>query len=305
MKLKHLLLLILVMFIWGVNFSAIKLGINGLDPFLVAAARFFFATFPIIFFVPKPNVPFKYLALYGLTFGTGVWGMAYCAIALGLSSGMASVLLKLDVITSVLFGVIFFKEVLSRKLTIGIVVALVGLLVSIVYTNGNITLAGVGFILIASICWPLAGLIIKKSGTDKPFAFNIWGMLIAPIPLILLSLSFNGFSGISDSLTHWSAATWFAVLFQAYPTTVFGYWVWNNMLLRYPMTMLAPFPLLTGIFALLSGYLFYAETLSPMQFLSCFMFLVGIAIVVLPKEWLNKARRKKPSSAAMVNSAPN
>ncbi|MGY2572526.1 EamA family transporter [Vibrio sp. C8] len=281
---KHLLLVIGVMVIWGVNFSAIKLGVNQLDPFLIAAARFILATFPIIFFVKKPNVPIKYLMAYGLVFGTGIWGMAYCSIAFGLSSGMASVLLQLDVLTSIAVGALLYKEIITKQMWFGIIAALIGLTLSIIYTNGNITLLGFVFILIAAICWPMMGVIIRHSGTKAPFAFNIWGMLFAPIPLVLLSIAINGVEGLITTYEQWNGSAWFSVLFQAYPTTLFGYWVWNKMVLSYPMSKLAPLTLLTSVFALLSGYLFFAETLSTVQWISCTLFLAGIVAVLYPSK---------------------
>ncbi len=279
---KHLALTISVMVIWGVNFSAIKLGVSQLDPLLIAAARFFLAAFPIVFFVRKPKVPLRYFAAYGLVFGTGVWGMASCAITFGLSSGMASVLLQMDVLTSIIIGVMLYKEIITKQMWCGIITALLGLGLSIIYTNGNITFWGTIFILISAICWPLAGVIIRQSGTKHPFAFNIWGMLFAPIPLVLLSVWLNGISGLFTTYEQWNHDAWFSVLFQAYPTTLFGYWVWNKMLLKYPMTKLAPMTLLTSVFALFSGYIIFGEMLSTVQWVSCTLFLVGIVIVLYP-----------------------
>lgn len=289
---KHLLLVIGVMVIWGVNFSAIKLGVSQLDPFLIAAARFFLATFPIIFFVSKPKVPVRYFIAYGLVFGTGIWGMAYCSIAFGLSSGMASVLLQLDVLTTIAVGALLYKEKITKQMWMGIVAALLGLALAIVYTNGNITLLGVIFIIVSAICWPLTGVIIRHSGTQSPFAFNIWGMLFAPVPLVLLSISINGLSGLVETYHQWNNSAWFSVLFQAYPTTLFGYWIWNKMILTYPMSKLAPLTLLTTVFALLSGYVFFGETLSTVQWVSCSLFLAGITMVLYPA----KPESEKPSN---------
>lgn len=283
MQIKDLVLVITVMIIWGVNFSAIKLGVSNFDPLVIAAMRFFFATFPILFFVARPNVEWRYLIGYGLVFGTGIWGMASCAISFGLSSGMASVLLQTDVLTSILVGVLLYKEVITRQMWLGIMVALVGLALSIIYTNGNITLLGVMFISVSAICWPLAGAIVRQSGTNSPFAFTIWGMLFAPVPLLLLSISLNGTAALMATFDSWNYQAWFSVLFQAYPTTLFGYWVWNKMVLKYPMALLAPMTLLTSVFALLSGYWVFDETLSPVQWISCSLFLVGIVIVICPK----------------------
>lgn len=279
---RDLLLILTVMAIWGVNFSMIKLGVNEMDPLLIAAARFFCATFPIIFLVRKPNVQWRYLMAYGLVFGTGIWGMASCSITFGLSSGMASVLLQTDVLTTVLVGVLLYKEVISARMAAGIVVSVVGLLVSIICTNGNVTLTGVVFIMIAAICWPLAGVIVRQSGTRSAFAFNLWGMLFAPWPLLALSISMNGWDILITTYQQWNSHAWMSVLFQAYPTTVFGYWVWNKMVLKYPMSQLAPMTLLVSVFALLSGYVIYDEQLSAAQWISCSTFLLGIGLVLYP-----------------------
>jgi O-acetylserine/cysteine efflux transporter len=280
---RDLLVLMSVMGIWGFNFSMIKLGVSELDPLLIAAARFFFATFPLIFFVRKPNVPWRYLLGYGFVFGTGVWGMASCSITFGLSSGMASVLLQTDVLTTVLVGVLLYKEVISQRIAIGIMISLIGLVISMMYTNGNMTLTGVIFIMISAICWPLAGVIVRQSGSRSAFAFNIWGMLFAPIPLVVLSVSLHGVDVIATTYEQWTSDAWISVLFQAYPTTVFGYWIWNNMVIKYPMSMLAPLTLLVSVFALLSGYLIYGEQLSLVQWISCSTFLVGIGVVLFPE----------------------
>ncbi|ELE5892183.1 EamA family transporter [Vibrio fluvialis] len=295
---RDLLLIISVMAIWGFNFSMIKLGVSEMDPLLIAAARFFCATFPIIFFVRKPNVQWRYLMAYGLVFGTGIWGMASCSITFGLSSGMASVLLQTDVLTTVLVGVLLYKEVISARMAAGIVVSVVGLVVSIIYTNGNVTLAGVVFIMISAICWPLAGVIVRKSGTRSAFAFNIWGMLFAPLPLVALSVAMNGWDVLSNTYQQWNSNAWISVLFQAYPTTVFGYWVWNKMVLKYPMSQLAPMTLLVSVFALLSGYAIYDEQLSLAQWVSCSTFLLGIGLVLYPQN------KKQPAFEKQTVSAP-
>ncbi|ELE8118994.1 EamA family transporter [Vibrio fluvialis] len=293
---RDLLLIISVMAIWGFNFSMIKLGVSEMDPLLIAAARFFCATFPIIFFVRKPNVQWRYLMAYGLVFGTGIWGMASCSITFGLSSGMASVLLQTDVLTTVLVGVLLYKEVISARMAAGIVVSVVGLVVSIIYTNGNVTLAGVVFIMISAICWPLAGVIVRKSGTRSAFAFNIWGMLFAPLPLVAVSVGMNGWDVLSTTYQQWNSNAWISVLFQAYPTTVFGYWVWNKMVLKYPMSQLAPMTLLVSVFALLSGYAIYDEQLSLAQWVSCSTFLLGIGLVLYPQSKKQPAFEKRTVS---------
>ena len=86
----------------------------------------------------------------------------------------------------------------------------------------------------------------------------------------------------STSPRNSNVSTTVAVVFQAYPTTLFGYWVWNRLLIRYPLSTTAPLTLLVPVFALVSGYFMYDEVLGSAQILACVLFFVGIGLIVKP-----------------------
>ncbi|MGF1711812.1 EamA family transporter [Vibrio kagoshimensis] len=295
---NDLFLAIFVMAIWGFNFSMIKLGITEVHPLLATAARFTLAVIPAIFFIRKPNVAWRYLFAYGLVFGVGIWGMASWSITAGLSSGMSSVLLSSNALISMAVGVFIHKEKASMRKVIGAVTALVALLVLISATNGNITLDGLMFIMIAASCWTVMGMIVKASQTTQAFAFNVWGMLFAPIPLVLFAVSLYGPGIIWHALDVWDFNTTLAVVFQAYPTTLFGYWVWNRLLIRYPLSTTAPLTLLVPVFALISGYFMYDEVLNIAQIVTCILFLIGVGLIVKP----GREMKQKPMSAKLQES---
>ncbi|WP_448568919.1 EamA family transporter [Thalassotalea ganghwensis] len=282
MKRNDLFIVVLVMAIWGFNFSMIKMGITEVHPLLATAARFSLAVLPAIFFIRRPNVDWRYLISYGIVFGVGIWGMASWSITAGLSSGMSSVLLSSNALISMAVGVFIQKEMASKRKVTGAITALAALLILVSATNGNITLQGLVFIMIAATCWTIMGMIVKASKTIQAFAFNVWGMLFAPIPLVLFAVSLHGPSIVTHAFEAWDTSTTIAVVFQAYPTTLFGYWVWNRMLIRYPLSMTAPLTLLVPVFALISGYFMYDEMLSLAQIIACVLFLIGIGLIVKP-----------------------
>lgn len=290
MKRNDLLLAIAVMAIWGFNFSMIKMGVTNVHPLLATAARFALAVMPAIFFIARPNVQWRYLVSYGLVFGVGIWGMASWSITAGLSSGISSVLLSTNVIIGMIVGVWVFKEQASTRKITGAVLAMVALLVLVMSTTGNVTLAGVVLIMIAACSWTLMGVIVKASKTTQAFAFNVWGMLFAPIPLMLFATALHGEQILWSALDNWDWSTTVAVLFQAYPTTLFGYWVWNRTLIKYPLSTAAPLTLLVPVFALISGYFMYDEVLSVAQVVASGLFLVGIGLIVKPA----KAKVEQP-----------
>lgn len=284
---NDLFLAVLVMAIWGFNFSMIKMGITEVHPLLATAARFSLAVLPAIFFIRRPNVDWRFLISYGIVFGVGIWGMASWSITAGLSSGMSSVLLSSNALISMVVGVFIHKEMASKRKVTGAITALAALLILVSATNGNITPQGLAFIMIAATCWTIMGMIVKASKTTQAFAFNVWGMLFAPIPLVLFAVSLHGPSIVTHALDVWDTSTTIAVVFQAYPTTLFGYWVWNRLLIRYPLSTTAPLTLLVPVFALISGYFMYDEVLSVAQIVACALFLIGIGLIVKP---VNKSK---------------
>lgn len=286
MKTRDVIISLALMCLWGFNFCAIKLGADQTNPILLTAMRFSFAIFPAIFFVRKPDVPALYLVAYGVTFGAGIWGMMVWSINLGVSAGMAGLLMDMSIISSLLLGYWVFRERITRNKKWGALLAVLGLLACLSLEDGSVPLRGLPLTLIAAFSWSLMSVIVKKSNTTQVFAFSVWGMLFAPIPLLLLAYAFYGAQPFYDLPSQMNGDVWFSVLFQAYPTTLLGYWVWNKLTLKYPLSTMAPFTLLTPIFGLIGSMIFFDEGISTLKVLAYVLVLGGLAV----SQWQPRAK---------------
>lgn len=278
MTIKDIGISLALMCLWGLNFSAIKLGAMQTDPILLTALRFTFAVFPAIFFVRRPPEATRFLIAYGLIFGLGVWGMMAWSINLGVSAGMAGLLMDMSIISSLALGYFFLKETITFNKIFGIILAVTGLLVSLALTDGSVPLRVLPLTLIAALSWSLMSLVVKQSKTRHVFAFSVWGMLFAPLPLVLFAYIFKGTQPFIDLPSQLNSQVWFSILFQAYPTTLLGYWVWNRLTIKYPLSTMAPFTLLTPIFGLIGSVYFYNEEVTLMKILAYALILSGMAI---------------------------
>lgn len=278
MKKNDLILGILVMIVWGLNFSVIKLGVSEIDPLLLTALRFTLAILPAIFFVKKPDVSWWYLIVYGWLFAIGVWGMATWSIQAGLSAGMASVLLQMNVVFGLFLGYLLLKESIAINKVIGCLLGLAGLLISLTVTDGSVTQSGLLLILCAALSWSLASITVKKAGTKQVFAFSLWAMVFAPIPLFIIVYCQSGNDAFIQLAEQFNGRVIFSVLFQAYPVTLLGYWIWNRLLVTYPLTTVAPLTLLVPVFGLLGGVLFYQEEVGLIKLIACLCVISGIFI---------------------------
>ena len=74
LPLRHLLLAVAVVAVWGPTFVVIKVALAHLPPLLFGALRFTFALLPAVFFLRRPAVPWGNLAGYGVLIGAGQFG---------------------------------------------------------------------------------------------------------------------------------------------------------------------------------------------------------------------------------------
>ncbi|MFC3120115.1 EamA family transporter [Agaribacter flavus] len=289
MTIRDFLLGVGVMIIWGFNFSAIKLGADQTNPILLTAMRFSFAILPAIFFIAKPKVKWRYILGYGFCFGVGVWGMMTWSITIGVSAGMAGLVLQLNIVASLLLAWLLLKEHISWQKSLGAFFAVIGLVISLFLEDGSVPLEGLVFILIAALSWAVMNYIVKRSGTTEVFAFSVWGMLFAPFALSCLAFGFHGSQVFVDLPGQLNQEVWFSILFQAYPTTLLGYWIWNRLLLKYPMSTVSPLTMLVPIFGLIGSVIFYQEQISYEKYVAAMFILSG---VVLSQLSVDKLRSK-------------
>lgn len=278
MKLTHLLLAVMITAIWGVNFSVIKLGLQAVDPFILAGIRFTLCALPALFFIKKPDVPWRYLISNGLVFGIGLWGLVNLGIKTGLSAGIASLLLQFSAFFTLLLGGWVFKERLSRYQLAGCGLACTGLLSIFFITDGSVTFSGMLLVLAGAVAWSIANIINKKAGTRQVFAFLVWSSAFAPIPLFLLDGLVNGSAGYHALFTQLDVKAVLSILFQVYPNTLLGYWVWNWLLKHYPVSTVAPLSLLVPVFGILGSVAIFGETVSPQKIAALLLIVAGLAV---------------------------
>lgn len=186
MSIRDMLLALCVVVIWGVNFVVIKVGLHGMPPLLLGALRFILVVFPAIFFVPRPKIPLKGIVIYGLTISFAQFAFLFCAINLGMPSGIASVVLQSQVFFSVLLGALILGEKIKRSQIIGILMAAVGMLVlakgGMTGSLTDIPLIALLFTLAAGFSWACGNItnrsIMQNAGKTSIMSLVVWSALV-------------------------------------------------------------------------------------------------------------------------------
>jgi len=287
MSFKDFSLGVLITAIWGLNFSVIKIGLSSLDPFTLAGVRFLLCAFPLVFFIKKPDVSMSYVAIYGITFGVGLWGMVSLGIYYGISAGMASLALQMSVFLTIIMGIIFLREKTDPIKIVGFAVAIFGLFFIMNLTDGSVTYLGLFLVLFAALSWSVANIFVKKSGAKRIFSFIIWSSLFSPIPLFVLAYLTQDQNIFISFIGNLDNKAIFSILFQVYPTTLFGYWIWNSLIDKYQVSVVAPLSLLVPIFGISGSYIIFNENVGFDKLTACFFIVLGLLISIFSSKLKN------------------
>ena len=96
---------------------------------------------------------------------------------------------------------------------------------------------------------------------------------------MLLTLGVKGWAPFARLEAFAGTKALFSIGFQAWVTTLFGYWVWNSLMKTYPVSQVAPLSLLVPVAGLLTSHLVYGETIGGIKLLAAFCILSGIAVM--------------------------
>ncbi|MEN4569977.1 EamA family transporter [Pantoea agglomerans] len=288
MSVKDMLLALCVVVAWGVNFVVIKLGLQGMPPFLLAGLRFTLVAFPAIFFVRRPPIPLRWLVVYGMTISFGQFAFLFLAIKLGMPAGLASLVLQAQAFFTLLLGALLLAEKLRWNHIVGVIIATLGMFLLATagmegQTSAGITLTTMMLTLSAALSWGLGNItnkIIMRNRSVPIMSLVVWSALVPIVPFFACSLLFDGQAAIVYSLLHIGLQTVLALFYLAFVATIVGYAIWGNLLSRYETWRVAPLSLLVPVVGIITAALVLDEHLSGQQMLGAVVIILGLLVNV-------------------------
>ncbi len=278
---RHLLLALAVVSVWGTNFVVIKVGLRDLPPLLFAALRFTMALVPAVFFLPRPSVPRKNLALYGLLIGVGQFGLLYVAMNGRISAGLASLVIQIQVFFTIGLSIWLTRERVRKFQWLALLLAALGILEIGVHTDGATTTGGLVLVLLAALAWAGGNMAAIQANPSSMLAYVVWSSAYCIAPLLVLAFLVEGRDATLAGLHRATWTTWAAVAWQGWGNTLFGYAAWGWLLARHPAATIAPMALLVPVFGLGASALWLQESLPAWKLLATALVMAGLAVNLL------------------------
>jgi O-acetylserine/cysteine efflux transporter len=281
LAMRHFLLAIAVVGVWGSNFVVIKYALADLPPLLFAALRFALAFAPAAFFLRKPQVSWSNLATYGVFIGVGQFGVLYVAINGFISPGLASLVVQTQVFFTIGLTMVLSGQGVKRYQWLALGLAASGIGVIVWNTDGTTTIVGLALVLFAALAWAMGNLTSMKAHGVNMLAYVVWSSIFAVPPLLLLSFTFEGVDAITAGLTQAQPSTWLAVAWQSFGNTLFGYAAWGWLLSRYAAATITPMALLVPVFGMSASAVWLAEPLPNWKLVAAGLVIAGLALNLL------------------------
>lgn len=233
---RNIILWVLLAFIWGSSYLAIKIGIESIRPLTLVAMRMLIGTIILLVILraqrlslPRDLASWKVLTISGL-FGSIIPFSLISYGELHVESGLAALLMGIAPVVTILLAPLAHKDDrLTKHSLIGIGFGIIGLLVLF----GPAALNGFGrhiigqlAVLGAALCYAFTTLYVRKYANLPAVTMSAGSMLIGTIIIVSAALILDPpLASNLPSLPSWSAAVYLGIFPTALATWIYFYLV--------------------------------------------------------------------------------
>lgn len=288
--------LLIVSIIWGMAAPIIKYTLEGFSPGVFLTYRFFIsAIIAIPFFIisgiklPKDRKTLAFTLLNGFLLSTVSLGLLFLGVdkTNSIDSNLISAMAP---ITVAIAGVIFLKERVTKKESLGLLIALTGTFITIVepiFKNGG-NFSGLegnllvfAHIMIATITAVLTKKVLRRGVdaiTATHLSFIIGFLTLAPFTVPQMAAS---------NFQILTSAPWpyhLGVFYMAVLSGTFAYILWHKAEKSIEVSEVGLFAYLYPIFGLPLSVLWLKESVSPVFIIGAVVITIGVALANIKRK---------------------
>lgn len=282
MNSRDSLLAALVATIWGFNFVVIDWGMADVPPLLFVAIRFAAVVVPAVFFIKRPDAPWRSIVAVGVFMSLGQFGFLYVAMSAGMPPGLAALVLQAQVVFTIVIAAGVLREIPTVAQTTGVTLGVVGLVIVGLGRGGHVPLTALTLCLLGALSWGIGNVVSRAARVPGGLSLTVWSALVVPVPLLALSLAIDGPTTVAHALTGFGWPAAISTLYTAGLASLVGYGIFNSLLARWPSGAVVPWVLLAPVVAMASAWVLLDQRPNAAEAGGGVLLLVGVLVALRP-----------------------
>ncbi len=271
--------LVVINFLWGLNFIAVKLAVEDLPPLLANALRF---TVVLVLLLPWLKIVtgrMKDLLLVAFTLGFLHFGTVFVAMSLAEHISAVAIAAQLNVPFATLLAVLFLGEQVGWKRVAGIALSFAGVVLLGFDPRVFAYLDALALVVFSALVYAVAAILMRRLHAVRATTTQAWVAVAGVSGSALLSMMME--SGQAAALAGADWVPFVAVVYSGVASSIIGHGGVNYLLRKYEVSVISPYLLLMPLFAIINGIVFLGETLTLRMVIGGALTLLGVAIVTL------------------------
>jgi O-acetylserine/cysteine efflux transporter len=281
---RHLIYLIGITLIWGMNLVVSKVGVSEIPPLLFTTLRFALLAVLTVPFLRVVRGKMSAMVVAALLSGGLNFALMFAGLAIAQNVSSVAIAGQLGVPITTMLSVALLGETVRWRRWTGIALSFAGVLVMgldpLVFAYWPSLVLVIASAFVGSL-----GLIAVKRLTEfKPLEMQAWFSWIS-LPLLALLTLYVNRPSFAD-LGAISMKAWAAVAFTAILGSLVAHTGFYHLVQRYPVTSVAPLTVLSPVFSVVFGVTLLGDQLTPRILAGGLLTLLGVLIITLREKRL-------------------
>lgn len=281
---RHLLLLVLINLVWGLNLIASKIGVAQLPPILFTALRFGSLSLVLLPLLKIHRGQMGNLLLAAMLTGPAAFSLLFLGVYYAEDAATVAIASQMSVPIATLLSIWLLGETIRWRRTLGICLAFGGMLIISFDPRVFAYWEGLALVVASTFFGALGLIFLKRLRDIKALELQAWIAVAGGPTLMLLSLLFEQGQWEAVQAADWKA--WAALAFTALMSSMVAHTAWYYMVSKYPVTSLSPITLLSPLFGIFFGVTLLDDQLTTRMLVGGAVTLIGVFIVVLREKRL-------------------
>ncbi len=277
-------MLMAMSFVWGLNFTVVKVALTYFSPLSFNALRFSLASLLLLGFlrlrerslsVSREDLK-KFVAL--AIIGNSVYQILFINGIFRTTAGNSSLILATTPIFVALFSSVLHLEKVERRVWQSVILSFLGVALIVLGSGKPLTLteqslAGDFLILTGTMCWSIY-TVLSKPLLQRYTPLKLTSLTIAMgTPLLVLvsipSIGVQDWNGIPGQ-------EWLSLAFSACLAIALGYAIWYTGVSRIGSARTSLYEYLVTVIAVAAAWIFLYESMTPIQIVGAFFVFTGL-----------------------------